>query len=274
MKDGVLTTIESVVVRYGALNFACFQTGGVFRNTHSNVVSDHPSDHSVTLRKRSHGDSEPLADAPPHFPLDKRVRTLSGNKPQGGKKPPSSLGSPRTDVSAASQHQPEAVSPTVASAAALLSGGLGQQYGNSPQAHQHSRSSAHPQHPSYLEPAFNDVYNLFGASGAAGPGGQGSTNVHHNPLHSLALASSAVGSVGGIGSYDPYSQAHFPTPQMMQQAGYQSLLPGLSQPGKSAPPPPAAVTSAKGASNGATGSSQRSCSSCGTTNSPVSRLIC
>ncbi|GAA6007102.1 hypothetical protein JCM10207_001508 [Rhodosporidiobolus poonsookiae] len=30
MKDGTLTTIESVVIMYGAITFACFQTGGVY----------------------------------------------------------------------------------------------------------------------------------------------------------------------------------------------------------------------------------------------------
>ncbi|GAA5891597.1 hypothetical protein JCM6882_004523 [Rhodosporidiobolus microsporus] len=30
MKDGTLTTIESVVVMYGAITFACFQTGGIY----------------------------------------------------------------------------------------------------------------------------------------------------------------------------------------------------------------------------------------------------
>ncbi|BGP19118.1 hypothetical protein JCM10213_005641 [Rhodosporidiobolus nylandii] len=30
MKDGTLATIESVVIRYGAITFACFQTGGVY----------------------------------------------------------------------------------------------------------------------------------------------------------------------------------------------------------------------------------------------------
>ncbi|GAA6039317.1 hypothetical protein JCM8097_003262 [Rhodosporidiobolus ruineniae] len=33
MKDGTLTTVESVVIPYGAITFACFQTGGVYLST-------------------------------------------------------------------------------------------------------------------------------------------------------------------------------------------------------------------------------------------------
>ncbi|GAA5825820.1 hypothetical protein JCM11251_000014 [Rhodosporidiobolus azoricus] len=48
MKDGTLTTIESVVIMYGAITFACFQTGGIYLRQTTTATSPVDSSTGVT----------------------------------------------------------------------------------------------------------------------------------------------------------------------------------------------------------------------------------
>lgn len=146
MKDGVLTTTESVIIRYNALCFACFQTQGSFSSNSktdpSRVDTSSPAQYAsvphLTLEDHLRRSSSTTGVSPrsslPHSLLRKRRRSRSEAPTQGHRPIPLPLTTsayhpyPQTSSQGTWTYDGEdlgdGLSPTVATGAALL-GSLG-----------------------------------------------------------------------------------------------------------------------------------------------------
>lgn len=139
MKNGVLTTIESVVVRYNSICFACFQTRGIFSNPKNEVPRIDTSSPALSPAIPQHFDDHfrrsisttSLPNPSPSMSmslLGKRRRSRSEAPLQGHKPMPLPLAETSNYYArTAAMHSPWAVdseddglSPTVATGAALL----------------------------------------------------------------------------------------------------------------------------------------------------------
>ncbi|GAA5995964.1 uncharacterized protein JCM10292_004859 [Rhodotorula paludigena] len=261
MRNGTLTTIESVVIRYGAVTFACFQTGGVYLSSArkaglSLVTSDLASpapqfaleDVPITPTVGANGSSKrsslgggaddnssppskrfkPTPMAPPVLPRLQTsapsVSSASSNSPQQAD-PSHGLSISTNGRSLRQSLEVEAItaggiSPTVASASAIL-GSLGDlQAPAAPVAQQESpapgsyaafynQQQQHPVSSPYDQPGLTRQSYFFGAGHASsGP----PPNASAYQPHPLSQASSAYFTPAPTSPHDPAPRSPFHHP--------------------------------------------------------------
>lgn len=161
VQENTLTTIESVVILYGAITFACFQTGGVYRSQHAAAESTLGAVHfeleDVPTRTAASSAKRELVEMGFLDTVSKRQRRVNEGRPSH----------PALSI-APNRHYPllfddgtptdDILSPTVVSASAILGSfsndhSSGPQYEISPQArpnqyqHQFQQSHSYQPHP-------------------------------------------------------------------------------------------------------------------------------
>jgi hypothetical protein len=266
MKDGNLTTIDSVVIRYSSLCFACFQTRDIFSTRDRAPFLNYP----VPMVNNSIMNSFPSERPPvePPFPTVggvKRRRSVSDDVTTSMRPAPLSL-----SASVGANIRPfyddrfsDAISPTVASGAAIL--GSFQNYRppfptGDPYPYT-STASASPASYNGGFDNFNPNYPYLGSSGPS-QSAQGSSS---NTLPSLqmpsfmAYQSPQFNEYGHIQNYNaavpPRHNSASPNPSIQSSAAENA-----------APPPPR--TNRASTSKKQDDAANRACASCGTTNSP------
>lgn len=292
MRNGTLTTVESVVIMYGAITFACFQTGGVYLTSArkaglSLVTSDLAPDtkpsfaledvpitptvgggggggggHTSSGKRNAHDDASPpnkrFKEMPPVLP---RLQTSAASPNRGSASPRAMdmhqnggrmFGS-RLDVDSITAG---GISPTVASASAIL-GSLGgdaqgpdasaQQRQQQQQQQQQQRSGPssyaafyNAQTPQHFDPTGGHPSSFY--PGTRSPYGQPYSLPH--PLsqsHSgyMPAAPQSPHEPAGVnaGMYPPTSQPfdHHHQQQQQQQT-HNAFAPASSSPDSAFPP--------------------------------------
>ena len=301
MRDGALTTIESVVISYQDITFVCFQTGGIFLNSKIGLPQVR-IENTASMKRKNDDDEEIETD---DLVALKRSRAHELGSHVGA--PP---GLNLAPWNSSLQNTPHSVSPTVASASAILgsfssqspqpqeqNGHRGQQQRfpampsplhqpsqlNQSWTSAHNDNSSHSLHSPYYNPnaSYPSVYSGMFQNDGRQSGGfmSGSINIPsmpspqgNNGLQNLALASSS----SYYSDYNPNQQYPGPSNQAMGDQKINNLQFIPRQRGESStsdtaivqqvPEPPVIHRVRKNDRN-------RICTSCGTTNSPGKVII-
>ena len=303
MRDGVLTTIESVVISYQDITFVCFQTGGIYLNSKLGLPQVRIVGNSSMKRKGDNG-QDLNADGTGGL---KRLRAHESGA-HNSAPPGLNLAPWNNNI----QNSPHSVSPTVASASAIL----GSFSSQSPQPHeqqngQHAQQQRFPampsplhqpsqlnqswtsmnndeanqqslQSPYYANANYPSVYSSMFQNDARQSGGfmAGSTAIPpmpsphgNNGLQNLALASSS----SYYSDYNP-GQQYAGAGQAIGDQKINNLQFIPRQRGESSVSETAAIQQQQPAEPQVIhrvrkNDRNRICTSCGTTNSPGTALI-
>lgn len=288
MKDSALITVESVVIKYGAVTFACFETGGIYFNSTQQKPADKFKLEDVPANFDSAAGSKRQSDSLGDDSYSaKRARTQGEDE-----KPLSIATNPRLyapKLSDSDRTNGGGISPTVASASAILGSFSHQQdtyqhhqppfhplqHTSHPQHHPGVYSSMYPPHPMQHQPPQHHAPPSF-----AYPPHPLAPQNHQPPPHPLSQQHSFAPPPPYGASAHLEHMAHATATSSASPVESQlPRLPELLLPTSAPPPPQAPYGSAASASPKEPKSGKakgepknkpgpKACESCGTANSP------
>lgn len=286
MKDSALITVESVVIKYGAVTFACFETGGIYFNSTQQKPADKFKLEDVPATFDSSAGNKRQSDS---FGNDsysaKRARTQGEDE-----KPLSIATNPRhyaPKLSDSDRTNGGGISPTVASASAILGSFSHQQ-----DAYQHHQPPFHPlqhtSHPQHHPGVYSNMYpphpmqhqpSHHAPPSFAYPPHPLAPQNHQPPPHPLSQQHSFAPPPPYGASAHLEHMAHATATSSTSPVEQLPRLPELLPPTSAPPPPQAPYGSAPAASPKEPKSGKvkgepknkpgpKACESCGTANSP------